>query len=356
MIQTRPASPGPDYSAGWFQPIDLQPTATAAPKDYCYNIKMQRAVGVTKHHRARLHRDRDGRTMRRAPTDAVSRGPTSDSLCSQDPTAQWVTGRHCGTRTIERRVPAACRRVRTTIVAAEPDGSCRAGHQSGRVSSRPTSIGQRSSNIIGFFIEGMCKDVTLDRAACDDQQGRRRTHRDGARVLRRRQRRATRRRASFISRSSCFGRREEHHVASQHHPRRRHRPPARRAAAGAKRPHQERWRWRTCWRWRSPRPPARRRDPRPARQRQRCRRRWPRSSASIPTTGVVIVAARMDPVLMLEAMRAGVNEWVADPLTAAELNAAIERVGATRPVAVSQRQDRSRSSAPRAASARRRLR
>jgi pilus assembly protein CpaE len=48
-----------------------------------------------------------------------------------------------------------------------------------------------------------------------------------------------------------------------------------------------------------------------------------------PTTGVVIVASRMDPVLMLEAMRAGVNEWVADPITAAELNAAIERVGAT---------------------------
>lgn len=50
-----------------------------------------------------------------------------------------------------------------------------------------------------------------------------------------------------------------------------------------------------------------------------------------PTTGVVIVAARMDPVLMLEAMRAGVNEWVADPITAAELNAAIDRVGAARP-------------------------
>ena len=48
-----------------------------------------------------------------------------------------------------------------------------------------------------------------------------------------------------------------------------------------------------------------------------------------PSTGVVIVAARMDPVLMLEAMRAGVNEWVADPLTAAELNAAVERVTAT---------------------------
>src|SRR5690606_10158678 len=53
-----------------------------------------------------------------------------------------------------------------------------------------------------------------------------------------------------------------------------------------------------------------------------------------PATGVVIVAARMDPVLMLEAMRAGVNEWVADPVTAAELNAAIERVTAARPASV----------------------
>jgi pilus assembly protein CpaE len=49
-----------------------------------------------------------------------------------------------------------------------------------------------------------------------------------------------------------------------------------------------------------------------------------------PSTGVVIVASRMDPVLMLEAMRAGVNEWVADPVTAAELSAAIERVGNAR--------------------------
>jgi pilus assembly protein CpaE len=49
-----------------------------------------------------------------------------------------------------------------------------------------------------------------------------------------------------------------------------------------------------------------------------------------PSTGVVIVAARMDPALMLEAMRAGVNEWVADPVTAAELNAAVERVSASR--------------------------
>jgi pilus assembly protein CpaE len=48
-----------------------------------------------------------------------------------------------------------------------------------------------------------------------------------------------------------------------------------------------------------------------------------------PTTGVVIISARLDPALMLEAMRAGVNEWLAEPITANELHAAIERVGAT---------------------------
>jgi pilus assembly protein CpaE len=49
-----------------------------------------------------------------------------------------------------------------------------------------------------------------------------------------------------------------------------------------------------------------------------------------PTTGVVIVAARLDPVLMLEAMRMGVTEWVANPVTIADLKAAIERVSSTR--------------------------
>src|SRR6476660_2532732 len=53
-----------------------------------------------------------------------------------------------------------------------------------------------------------------------------------------------------------------------------------------------------------------------------------------PTTGVVIVAARMDPSLMLEAMRAGVNEWIADPVSPVELNAAIERVTSARPTTV----------------------
>jgi pilus assembly protein CpaE len=52
-----------------------------------------------------------------------------------------------------------------------------------------------------------------------------------------------------------------------------------------------------------------------------------------PATGVVIVATRMDPVLMLEAMRAGVNEWIADPITGSELTGAVERVANARATA-----------------------
>jgi pilus assembly protein CpaE len=50
-----------------------------------------------------------------------------------------------------------------------------------------------------------------------------------------------------------------------------------------------------------------------------------------PTTGVVIVASKLDPALLLEAMRSGVNEFVTDPVTAVDLEAAIARVLAHRP-------------------------
>ncbi len=51
-----------------------------------------------------------------------------------------------------------------------------------------------------------------------------------------------------------------------------------------------------------------------------------------PATGTLIVAPRLDPALMLEAMRAGVNEFVTDPVTEDELKAAIARVMAQRPM------------------------
>ncbi len=48
-----------------------------------------------------------------------------------------------------------------------------------------------------------------------------------------------------------------------------------------------------------------------------------------PATGVLIVAAALEPALMLEAMRAGVTEFLTAPLTAGDLHAAITRIVAT---------------------------
>ncbi len=51
-----------------------------------------------------------------------------------------------------------------------------------------------------------------------------------------------------------------------------------------------------------------------------------------PHVGVVIVVSRMDPAQMLEAMRAGVNEMVAEPVSGANLVAAVHRVLAQRTI------------------------
>ena len=45
-----------------------------------------------------------------------------------------------------------------------------------------------------------------------------------------------------------------------------------------------------------------------------------------PSTGVLLVASELDPGLLLEAMRAGVNEFVTPPLSVTELQAAIKRL------------------------------
>ncbi len=50
-----------------------------------------------------------------------------------------------------------------------------------------------------------------------------------------------------------------------------------------------------------------------------------------PGLGIVLVAATMEPELLLEAMRAGVNELVAEPLVQADLERAITRVLGQRP-------------------------
>jgi pilus assembly protein CpaE len=45
-----------------------------------------------------------------------------------------------------------------------------------------------------------------------------------------------------------------------------------------------------------------------------------------PATAVVLLASTLDPMLMLEAMRAGVNECIAEPITVASLGDALARV------------------------------
>lgn len=45
-----------------------------------------------------------------------------------------------------------------------------------------------------------------------------------------------------------------------------------------------------------------------------------------PTTGILLVASHFDPALMLEAMRAGVNEFVTYPVSVPELQTAIKRL------------------------------
>ena len=49
-----------------------------------------------------------------------------------------------------------------------------------------------------------------------------------------------------------------------------------------------------------------------------------------PATGIVIAASAADPALLLQAMRAGVNELVSDPITQTDLKQAITRVMAQR--------------------------
>jgi len=53
----------------------------------------------------------------------------------------------------------------------------------------------------------------------------------------------------------------------------------------------------------------------------------------LPDVSVVVVAAKLDPATMLDAMRSGVNEFLTEPVDAEAVRAAIERVSTLRPVA-----------------------
>ena len=50
-----------------------------------------------------------------------------------------------------------------------------------------------------------------------------------------------------------------------------------------------------------------------------------------PTTGILVVLPRLDGALVLDAMRSGASECVAEPITREELNSALARIAAHRP-------------------------
>src|SRR5580765_56461 len=53
-----------------------------------------------------------------------------------------------------------------------------------------------------------------------------------------------------------------------------------------------------------------------------------------PTTCVLLVVPALDPTLMLEAMRAGVNEIIPDPISDSELHTAIKRLAGSQTPAI----------------------
>jgi pilus assembly protein CpaE len=52
---------------------------------------------------------------------------------------------------------------------------------------------------------------------------------------------------------------------------------------------------------------------------------------ALPDAGVVVVASTLDPARMLDAMRAGVNEFLTDPLSLDDVRSAVARVSALQP-------------------------
>ncbi len=54
---------------------------------------------------------------------------------------------------------------------------------------------------------------------------------------------------------------------------------------------------------------------------------------ALPDAGVIVVASTLDPARMLDAMRAGVNEFLTEPVTLEDVRSAVARVSALQPVA-----------------------
>lgn len=153
-------SPG-NYSAGWANEIDL-PDSTGS-KDYKWNIKNcnEQPVGIAKFSNPCTAVDEPNGCV--SVKTGVSQGPTSqgvNDVVAYDPLAKWNWSLQGGKGGIEGG-NGGTRRIRPIVLLD-------INHYIAQGCSGTTCIG-KVANIIGFFLEGMCKDVTLDLGlACND--------------------------------------------------------------------------------------------------------------------------------------------------------------------------------------------
>jgi Putative Flp pilus-assembly TadE/G-like len=150
------------YSAGWALTVDL-PDSTGS-QDYKWNIQNcnQQPVGIATQPEACSTVNEPIGCV--SVKTGVAQGPTSQGigdvakgLVGQDPTAHWDSGQ----KTVLGGGGLSSPRVRPMVVLD-------INNYVAQGCSGTTCVG-KVANIIGFFVEGMCKDVTLDPGiGCDD--------------------------------------------------------------------------------------------------------------------------------------------------------------------------------------------
>jgi hypothetical protein len=159
-----------NYSAGWANEVDL-PNSTGS-NDYRWNIQNcnETAIGIADIDEACTAVDWEHGCV--SVKTGVSQGPTSQGIGSataglvgQDPAAHWDWSAEGpggpGTGAVVGGQGMSSPRIRP-IVIIDIDNYI------GQGCSGTTCIA-KVANIIGFFAEGMCKNVTLDYGlACDD--------------------------------------------------------------------------------------------------------------------------------------------------------------------------------------------
>ena len=166
-------SPG-QYSAGWANEVDL-PNSTGS-NDYEWNIENCNPQGVSIATEANTCPAVDWTVGCVSIKTGVSQGPTSQGigtftrgLVSQDAPAHWnPTYTGVGPNGLSGAVVNGSGGLDMSSPRIRPIVIIDINNYISRGCSGSTCIA-KVANIIGFFVEGMCKDVTLDQGmGCDD--------------------------------------------------------------------------------------------------------------------------------------------------------------------------------------------